>query len=68
MAPIQLRIGSKIARSADNTAFSGKSKCLSPQVAFVEMTIYALRILIKNVLEFTTNIKKFTYSLVINSF
>ena len=51
MAPIQLRIGSKIARSADNTAFSGKSKCLSPQVAFVENDNICIEDLDKNVLD-----------------
>lgn len=51
MAPIQLRIGSKIARSADNTMFSDKSKCLSLQVAFVENDNICIEDLDKNVLD-----------------
>ena len=51
MNPIQLRIGSKIARCADNTSVVGKSKCLSPQVAFVENDNICIEDLDKNVLD-----------------
>ena len=51
MAPIQLRIGSKIARCADNSAFAGKTKCLSPKVAFVENDNICIEDLDKNVLD-----------------
>ena len=51
MAPIQLRIGSKIARCADSSAFLSKSKCLSPQVAFVENDNICIEDLDKNVLD-----------------
>ena len=51
MNPIQLRIGSKIARCADNTSVGGKSKCLSPQVAFVENDNICIEDLDKNVLD-----------------
>ena len=51
MNPIQLRIGSKIARCADNSVIVSKSKCLSPQVAFVENDNICLEDLDKNVLD-----------------
>ena len=51
MNPIQLRIGSKIARCADNSSVGGKSKCLSPQVAFVENDNICIEDLDKNVLD-----------------
>ena len=51
MNPIQLRIGSKIARSSDNSLKSGKDKCLIPQVAFVENDNIYIEDLDKNVLE-----------------
>ena len=51
MNPIQLRIGSKIARCADNSAVLSKSKCLSPQVAFVENDNICIEDLNKNVLD-----------------
>ena len=51
MNPIQLRIGSKIARCADNLAVGSKSKCLSPQVAFVENDNICIEDLDKNVLD-----------------
>ena len=51
MNPIQLRIGSKIARCADNLTLLSKSKCLSPQVAFVENDNICIEDLNKNVLD-----------------
>ena len=51
MSPIQLRIGSKIARCADNSTVGGKSKCLSPKVAFVENDNICIEDLDKNVLD-----------------
>ena len=51
MNPIQLRIGSKIARCADNSSTINKSKCLSPQVAFVENDNICIEDLDKNVLD-----------------
>ena len=51
MNPIQLRIGSKIARCADNSSTISKSKCLSPQVAFVENDNICIEDLDKNVLD-----------------
>ena len=51
MNPIQLRIGSKIARCADNGGISGKAKCLIPRVAFVENDNICIENLDKNVLD-----------------
>ena len=51
MNPIQLRIGSKIARCADNQTVGGRSKCLSPQAAFVEDDNICIEDLDKNVLD-----------------
>lgn len=52
MNPIQLRIGSKIARSSDNSSFSKREIKTLPQIAFVENNNIYIGDLDKNVQKF----------------